>query len=100
MYDPATDTWTKKADMLQKQNIPAAAVLNGEIYVIGAWADDSSVQPTVEAYNPVTDTWTPKPDMPTPRTGAVAATVDGVIYVIGGMYEEGDCATVEVYNPN
>ena len=35
VYDPATDTWTKKADMPTARFAPATSAVNGFIYVIG-----------------------------------------------------------------
>jgi N-acetylneuraminic acid mutarotase len=82
-YDPATDTWTRRADMPTARQGLCTAAVDGIIYGIGGWSPggDSS---TVEAYDPVTDRWTRKADMPTERTLAAIAVVDGIIYVIGG----------------
>ena len=81
-YDPATDTWTRKADMPTARHGWAAAV-DGIIYAISGWDGDRCV-PTVEAYNPATDTWTRKTDIPTPRNVSAFAVVNGIIYAIAG----------------
>lgn len=42
VYDPATDTWTRKADMSTRRWAPAADVVDGKIYVFGGsqrWAN-------------------------------------------------------------
>jgi RNA polymerase sigma factor (sigma-70 family) len=103
-YDPATDTWTRKADMPAERSHMTIAVVDGIIYVIGGHV--STVPPwvtsVVEAYDPATDTWTRKADMPTARYLLAACVVDGRIYVSGGFTEfgGGDCLpTVEVYDP-
>jgi N-acetylneuraminic acid mutarotase len=108
-YDPATDTWTRKADMPAARCGPTSAVVNGIIYVIGGMsatpagyqADDVEVLSTVEAYDPATDKWTRKADMPTARYYSAACVVDGRIYVFGGKTEWGEVfvSTVEVYDP-
>ena len=105
-YDPATDTWTTKADMSTVRTLAAIAVVDGQIYVIGGafGIEHVEVLPAVEAYDPATDTWTTKADMPTARFLPAACVVDGRIYVFGGNTKwggdpEGIVPTVEVYDP-
>ena len=57
MYDPETDTWTKKTKMLTARASLATAVVNGKIYAIGghtgiSWGNHGTVYPTVEEYTP------------------------------------------------
>jgi N-acetylneuraminic acid mutarotase len=58
-YDPATDTWTRKADMPTARAYLSTSAVNGKIYAIGgtlinpAWYRGIS---TVEEYNPATNT--------------------------------------------
>jgi N-acetylneuraminic acid mutarotase len=85
-YDPATDTWTRKADMPTARLVHAACVIDGRIYVSGGvptWSSDICL-PTVEVYDPAADTWTRSSDMPWPRYGHSASVVDGKMYIIGG----------------
>ncbi len=109
-YDPATDTWTRKADMPAARCGPTSAVVDGIIYVIGGMsatpagyqADDVEVLSTVEAYDPATDIWTRKADMPTARYFTGACVVDGRIYVSGGITAwkgYSNISTVEIYDP-
>jgi N-acetylneuraminic acid mutarotase len=104
VYDPATDTWTKKADMPTGRNGHAASVVNGKIYVIGGEPRAEASIPTVEEYDPATDTWAKKADMPTERTFLCAAVVNGKIYAIGGAVATEPRASrfppiVEEYDP-
>ena len=48
-YDPATDTWTRKADMPTARTYFSASVVNGKIYAIGGRA--RVLSSTVEAYD-------------------------------------------------
>jgi N-acetylneuraminic acid mutarotase/sugar lactone lactonase YvrE len=84
-YDPATDTWTRKANIPTARMGVSTCVVNGKIYAIGGspgnWAPVIS---TVEEYDPVTDTWATKSDMPTARLMLSTGVVDGKIYAIGG----------------
>ena len=101
-YDPATDTWTRKADMPTAESDCSTSVVNGKIYSIG--------RSVVQEYDPVTDNWTKKANMRTSRRGFSTSVVNGKIYVIGGwtsslwdvsgqIREAGILPTVEEYDP-
>lgn len=85
MYEPATDTWTPRADMPTPRNT-SACVVDGKIYAIGGTSDKvkSFRLDTVEVYDPVTDTWAKGKNMNRARAGAAVSVVDGKIYVMGG----------------
>jgi len=102
-YDPATNTWTRKADMptARCDFNESSAVVDGKVYVIGGTTYPGPVSSTVEEYDPATDTWTRKADMPTPRWSVGTCAVDGKIYAIGGYPSGGwtGLRTVEMYDP-
>ncbi|MHC4676573.1 MAG: kelch repeat-containing protein [Planctomycetota bacterium] len=77
-YDPATDTWTRKADMPTPSSRLSPCAVNGKIYVIG--------YSTVQEYDPVTDKWIQKSTIKALRSRRNFSTsvVNGKIYVIGG----------------
>ena len=106
VYDPTTDTWTKKADMPTARIMFSTSVVDGKIYAIGGVLVTKAGLSTVEVYDPVTDTWTTKTPMPTERHAHASAVVDGKIYVIGGGPEGGashagpdGLSVVEAYDP-
>lgn len=94
VYDPATDTWTKKADMSTVRDGAGVSFVNGKLYAMGgsevhgfqSW----STLRSVEEYDPLTDTWTPKTDMYRARETFSAIVVGEKIYAIGSFapYEE------------
>ncbi len=98
-YDPATNTWTKKAPMPTPRWGLGTSVVNGKIYAIGG-LDTMLI---IEEYDPATNTWTKKTKkdpMPTPRWGLATSVVNGKIYVIGGGPVNGKAlAIVEEYDP-
>jgi N-acetylneuraminic acid mutarotase len=100
VYDPVTDTWTKKKSMPTARYGLATCVVGGRIYAIGGF--DASQLPiaTVEEYDPVSDSWTRKADMITPRYYLAADAISGQIYAAGG-YDVTNIpiATVELYVP-
>ena len=99
-YDPATDTWTKKADMPFAKRGLAASALNGKIYVVGGESEGGGkFHSSVLEYDPMADTWREMADMPTRRGYFSNAAVDGRIYAIGGMKGNVPLPTVEEYDP-
>jgi len=59
-YDPAANTWTKKAPMPQPRFLTnGAAVIGNKIYVIGGWRDimDASPSGGFFEYTPATNKW-------------------------------------------
>jgi len=99
-YDPATDTWTRKANMPTGRKGLSTSVVNGRIYAIGGFTGMSTTFSTVEEYDPATDTWTKKAEMPTARGFSPTSVVNGIIYSIGGTeitWPWTATSTVEVY---
>jgi N-acetylneuraminic acid mutarotase len=96
-YNPATNTWTSRADMLTPRHSFGVAAINGILYAVGG--DDNADLVKLEAYNPATNTWSPKADMPTARRGLGAAAINNVVYVVGGFDATGALATLEAYQP-
>jgi hypothetical protein len=99
-YDPATDTWTRKANMPTGLWGLCANVVNEKIYVFGGRPAVVAVSVVYE-YDPATDTWMRKADMPV-RTSQMASVVLGDnIVVIGGWLTSGNppYKTVQIYDP-
>jgi N-acetylneuraminic acid mutarotase len=100
-YDPATDSWTTKAEMPTARVCHHANVVGDRIYVIGgsdaSTPDNRSHVRTVEAYDPATDTWTQEGVMRASRAAGFSNLVDGRIYLIGGY---GGSQRVEEYDPS
>ena len=105
-YDPATDTWTQKADMPTARHCLSTSVVDGKIYAIGglgkpgvtdAWGNLAAT--VVEEYDPATDSWTTKASIPGGKHWLSTSVVDGKIYAIGGKVIANAWATVEEYDP-
>jgi N-acetylneuraminic acid mutarotase len=112
VYDPATDTWTPKADMNQPRKYLGACVLNNKIYVFGGKGGGHGNCVTwpwhVEVYDPVTDTWTEASKTPTRvLVGHSVVPFNDKIYVSGGIMHDNSTVcnpnsvkTVYEYNPD
>ncbi len=97
-YDPATDTWTQKADLPTPRAGLATSVVDGKIYAIGGFDGAQGVS-TVELYDPVTDSWTRKAaNFPFGVWCLCTAVVDGKIYALGGRYAQA-IPYVQEYDP-
>lgn len=96
LYDLEQNVWRKVASLPHPRTEHSAVVLNGTVYVCGAYSKE--LRKTCITYDPVRDEWT---------TGSVAQMLEeradfglqilnGEIYAIGGFWSPG---TAEKYNP-
>ena len=104
VYDPATDTWAKRADMPTRRRAVKAAVIRDTLYAIGGdgWPPAGAGGPflaTIEVYEPRINRWTKRPDMPNPRTVFFSVVIDEKIYLIGDFTAEVQPVPIEVYEP-
>jgi hypothetical protein len=98
-YDPETDTWTKKNDMLIPRSYFSTSVVDEKIYAIGGFSANYVALSSLEQYDLATDSWTTEIDMPTSRWGLSSSAVNGKIYAIGGRTAQGSIfSTVEEYD--
>jgi N-acetylneuraminic acid mutarotase len=82
-------------------NAPAAAVLDGRIYLIGGFNTTTNVPTTeVHVYDPATRAWSDAAPLPAPRGGHAAVVLDGKIHVIGGGNSRSTIADHDVYDPS
>jgi|GEM_PF-492148 len=86
VYDPATNSWSRLADMPQAIT-HAASVRDGEtIYLIGGYVGNNPGPSTsrVLIFNTRTNTWSEGPPLPEPRGAGAAAIVGRTIHFFGG----------------
>ena len=84
VYDPETDSWTKKAPVPQAVASYASVVVDNKIYVISG-----SVTDLVQVYDPKTDKWSTAAPIPIAVENAAAGAITNTatpnaIYVVGG----------------
>jgi parallel beta-helix repeat protein len=98
-YNPATDTWARKADMPRGVWGLCASVASGKIYAMGG-RQSTSAKPYVQEYDPATDTWTQKADMPIGTSQMGSVVLGNKIVVMGGWYwsAEQPYTTVQMYD--
>jgi N-acetylneuraminic acid mutarotase len=78
--------WTAGAPMPTPRTEVTAAFLDGNIYVIGGFAEFDQVTDLVEVYNIENNTWSKTTAAPLPEAlhHTAAASYNGKIYVAGG----------------
>jgi len=82
VYDPVTDTWTKRASMPTARLNLRANVVNGKIYLIGGIPTPDTGRTLNEVYDPASDIWIVRAPIPTGVDLYASAVVDNKIFVI------------------
>jgi N-acetylneuraminic acid mutarotase len=100
-YDPATDTWIRRAAPPIDHHYGVAGVIDGKFYLVGGEGGaDRFPTAILNVYNPVTNSWTTKVPMSTRRRDFFGGVISGKLYVTGGVTDTGDeLKTTEVYDP-
>ena len=86
VYDPATNTWTRVADMPEPFTHANATVVGTTIWFVGSYVGDSPGPGTTHVwkYDTVTDAWSRGPDLPEPRGSGASALVGRTLHYFGG----------------
>ncbi len=105
-YDPATDTWSTLAPMLEpREHFAMVKLPSGALVVAGGQNTPSNGLATAEKYDSVTNTWTAIAPMAMRRGNTDGVLLDdGRVLVVGGGYTCGlfcgaTYATAEAYDP-
>ncbi len=109
VYDPVTNAWESRAQMIDDRDGFTAVSLSGKIYAIGGMDYNEDEQEryqrdSVEEYDPSTDSWHRIDDLTEPRANLAAVAIGLRIYVIGGYNnknnEDNYLSIVEAYEPS
>jgi N-acetylneuraminic acid mutarotase len=86
VYDPATDTWTRIADMPVTVTHVPAVLVGTTIWMVGGFVGDHPGPATKDVwkYDTVANTWSRGPGLPQPRGAGGTAYLDGFIHYFGG----------------
>lgn len=105
-FDPQTGSWTELPAMPSGRSSHDAAIMDGQLYVVGGWnmqGADNTVWHTTALLCDLTQPelkWTEIATPPFQRRAVSVAAHKGKIYVIGGMTESGSTTTeVSVFDP-
>ena len=104
-FDPTTKQWTELPPLPEPRSSFDAAVLDGEIYVVGGWTmagdADSKWLDTAYRMDPSASepSWEPLAQPPFTRRALSIAAHNGKIYVMGGMTSKGEPSRrVDIYD--
>ncbi|MBN1358921.1 hypothetical protein JW988_09170 [Candidatus Bathyarchaeota archaeon] len=107
VYDPASNSWTKKSPMPIPVLGCTSAVIDGKIYVIGGsrhfqlgW--ELATVGSTQVYDPENDAWSTRASLPVAESYGAAATTSGVtaparLYYVGGSNETHYSSATYVY---
>jgi N-acetylneuraminic acid mutarotase len=77
-------SWLSGTPMPEARTEVAAAVVRGEVDVVGGLTADGTPSARVDAYSPATDSWRRLPDLPLGVHHTLAASDGRRLYVVGG----------------
>jgi N-acetylneuraminic acid mutarotase len=97
VYDPVAGAWSAIAPMQSAREKPAAAFVNGKLYVVGGWGTNGQPVPSTEIYDPASNAWSTGASVPTGLAAAATAVLEDKIYVIGGC-DSNVCGHPEVFS--
>ena len=85
-YDPATDAWTRVADLPESlsHHTSSTFVMENRIIVVGGEKAHTRHVKNVRAYDPATDAWTELTPLPSEGNAGVAGVVGGTLFYTGG----------------
>lgn len=84
IYQPDAPAWVTGPDKPTPVADAAAAVLFGEIYVLGGRKADGTMINQVEVYSPANGAWRPAAALPQPLSGGLVLTDGSFLYLFGG----------------
>lgn len=90
------DKWEQIADYPDLTDAPAAACVNGKIYVVGG---DNVISSWCNEYDPSLNLWQTKTNFSKRRCYLTASSYNGIVYAIGGNEAGVDSKLNEAYNP-
>jgi N-acetylneuraminic acid mutarotase len=98
VYDPATDTWTRKADVPTAQVCGGVqASIGGKLYLYSACNYGDFF-----VYTPATDKWRVLPKMAwdeAPFASPIGGSIGGKFYITGGLDAHGQSNLLHAYDP-
>ena len=102
VYDPATNSWAKKADMPKRFGQGVTGVINGKLYVLSGICNNCGAERVTRRlyrYDPATNVWTALAWAPNPHVLGAGAVINGKFYVAGGQLPTGASNKLDVYDP-
>jgi N-acetylneuraminic acid mutarotase len=92
-YDPATDTWSRLANLPTGLAGMASATLENKFYIIGirtlrGGSHLDNLFPRLYVYDPITNKWSRKADLPQLLSQGTGFSANGLLYALWGSCDE------------
>jgi N-acetylneuraminic acid mutarotase len=98
VYNPANDSWARKADMPATADYGAQGAIGGFLYVYGGGSAFSGPS-RFWRYNPSTNAWVTRASPPNAHVLGAMGVIGGKLYLAGGEEEYLVHGFVDVYDP-
>lgn len=87
VYNPATNRWTRIADMPEAFTHATGVVVGNQIWFVGGYGGNHPGKSITRVwkYDTVSNSWSRGPDLPLARGAGGAALIGNTIYFVGGM---------------
>ena len=99
VYNAATDSWTRKADMPVKRAGASADVVDGKIYVVGGKDLNGAETNSLYRYDPVSDAWTERARLPVASFLSITGVIKGKLYVLTNSFPDAPAQRLYRYDP-
>uniref|UniRef100_A0A8C6WN62 Si:rp71-68n21.9 n=1 Tax=Neogobius melanostomus TaxID=47308 RepID=A0A8C6WN62_9GOBI len=105
-YDPDTDSWSRRADMMDLRGLHCMCTVGDRLYVMGGnhfrGSSDYDDVLSCEYYSPATNQWTVVAPMPRGQSDVGVTVFNGEVYVVGGYSWNSRCMVdiVQRYDPS
>jgi N-acetylneuraminic acid mutarotase len=100
IYDPATDTWSRGADVPTPLAASGVAVDNARLYLIGGCDAVNCGHADVQVYDPAADSWSTAARYAEPTAWLACGTLYGQIDCAGGQTTTGGTSDAFAYDPS
>ena len=89
VYDPATDTWSRAADMPIDVTHCNAVVVDGTVWIAGGYRGPHPgvAVANVQRYDVASDSWSEGPPLPVPTAAGTLVLLDRTLHYIGGFLD-------------
>jgi N-acetylneuraminic acid mutarotase len=100
IYNPATNSWTKGADMPNRTSGGVSGVINGKLYVVTTLHAEAETGPSrMYRYDPATNKWASLAGTIYPHYAGAGGAVNGKFYIVGAYAGKQQYGEVEEYDP-
>jgi N-acetylneuraminic acid mutarotase len=99
VYNAATDSWARKANLPVKRALARAEVIREKVYVVGGTDLSGTATANLYIYDTGLDTWTEGPDLPIATANSILGVIRGQLYVVASTSPSSPTQRLYRYEP-